>query len=102
MQLIKFSLGRGITSMSHLLTTKRSRKPSPVKTIQEHIWNIREYLKRNKRATRYHIQKRFGLGFGLMERLHPILVHEYDYEISWYSKKQEYIWIADIKQEILT
>jgi len=34
-------------------------------------------------------------------RLHRILVNEYDYEISWNSKKQEYIWIADIKQEQL-
>ncbi len=100
MKLIKFSLGRGITNMSFLVTTKR-RKVSPVKTIQEHIWNIREYLKRNKRATQYSIQKRFDFGCGIMERLHRILVREYDYEVSWNSKKQEYIWIADIKQEQL-
>ena len=87
--------------MSYLLTTKRSRNPSPVQTIQERLWKVRDYVKRNKTATRYHIQKRFGWGFGIIERLHPILVHEYDYEISWNSKKQEYIWIGDIKQEQL-
>ena len=100
MKLIKFSLGRGITNMS-MLVTKRSRKPSPVQTMQERLWNVREYIKRNKRATRYHIQKRFDWGCGIMERLHRILIREYDYEISWNSKKQEYIWIADIKQEQL-
>ena len=87
--------------MSMLLTTKRSRKPSPVQTMQERLWKVREYLKRNKRATRYHIQKDFGWGDGIIERLHRVLIREYDYEVSWNSKKQEYIWIADIKQEIL-
>ena len=101
MKLIKFSLGRGITNMSMMLRTKRSRKPSPVQTIQERLWNVREYLKRNKRATRYNIQKDFGWGDGIIERLHRILVNEYDYEISWNSKKQEYVWVADITQEKL-
>jgi len=40
-------------------------------------------------------------GDGIIERLHRTLIREYDYEISWNSKKQEYIWIADIKQEQL-
>ena len=87
--------------MSFLLPTKRTRKPSPVQTLQERIWKVRDYVKRNKRCTRYHIQKQFGWGCGIMERLHRILIHEYDYEMSWNSKKQEYIWIADIKQEQL-
>ena len=87
--------------MSFLVTTKRSRKPSPVQTTKERLWKIRDYLKRNKRATRFHLQEQFGWGCGIMERLHRILVTEYDYEISWNSKKQEYIWIADTKQEIL-
>ena len=100
MKLITLSLGRGITNMSWLVT-KRTSKSSPVQTTQERLWKIRDYLKRNKRATRYHLQKQFGWGCGIMERLHRILINEYDYEISWNSKKQEYIWIADIKQEVL-
>lgn len=87
--------------MSFLVTTKRSRKHSPVQTKKERLWKVRDYLKRNKRATRYHIQTQFGWGDGIIERLHPVLVREYDYEICWNSKKQEYIWIADIKQEQL-
>lgn len=83
------------------LVTKRSKKPSPIQTTQERLWKIRDYLKRNKRATRYDLQKQFGWGCGIMERLHRILINEYDYEISWNSKKQEYTWIADIKQEQL-
>jgi len=94
-------LGRGITNLSYLITTKRCRKPSPVQTTQERLWKFREYLKRNKRATRFNIQKDFGWGDGIIERLHRILIREYDYEISWNSKRQEYIWIADIKQEQL-
>jgi len=101
MKLIKFSLGRGITNMSFLVTTKRSRNPSPVQTKKERLWKARDYLRRNKRATRYHLQEQFGWGDGVIERLHRVLVHEYDYEVSWNSKKQEYIWIADIKQEQL-
>jgi len=100
MKLIKFSLGRGITNMSYLVSTKRC-KVSSVQTLQERLWKIRDYLKRNKRATRYHLQKQFGLGCGIMDRLHRILISEYDYEISWNSNKQEYIWIADTKQEVL-
>jgi len=100
MKLITLSLGRGIINMSMLLRTKRC-KTSPVQTLQERLWNVRDYIKRNKTATRYHIQKRFGYGDGIVERLHRILIHEYDYEISWNSKKQEYTWIADIKQEKL-
>jgi len=100
MKLITLSLGRGITNMS-MLVAKRSRKPSPIQTLQERLWNVREYIKRNKRSKRFNIQKDFGWGDGVIERLHRILIHEYDYEISWNSKKQEYIWIADIKQEKL-
>jgi len=87
--------------MSMLLTTKRSGKPSPVQTTQVRLWKFREYLKRNKRAKRFNIQKDFGWGDGIIERLHRILIREYDYEISWNSKKQEYHWIADIQQEKL-
>ena len=87
--------------MSMLLVNKRSKKPSPVQTIQERLWKAREYIKRNKRATRYHIQKRFDWGDGKMDRLHRVLVREYDYEVSWNSKKQEYIWIAETIQEQL-
>ena len=102
MKLIKFSLGRGITNMSFLLPTKRSRKPSPVQTKKERLWKIRDYLKRNKRATRYSLETFFDWGGdGVWDRLHRVLVREYDYEVSWNSKRQEYIWIADIKQEQL-
>ena len=83
------------------LVTKRTSKPSPVQTTKERLWKARDYLKRNKRASRYHMQEQFGWGDGIMERLHKILIREYDYEITWNSKRQEYNWIADTKQEAL-
>jgi len=102
MQLKKISLGRGITNMSLYVgrvRTKRSRKPNPVISIEERVSYFRELVAKCGKLTRYGIQKHFGWGDGIMNSVHNIIKSVYDDEISWNSKKQEYIWIANQKEQ---
>jgi len=86
--------------MYGLLRTKRTKK-SPVQTKQERLYKFREYVKENKVASRYNIQKQFRWGDGVMERLHPVILSEYDYEVSWNAKARVYSWVGDFQQETL-
>ena len=109
MILKNIALGRGIIEMSSLLVNqsnvplrqKRSYKPNPVMTKEERLANIRDLVEKLGQVTRYGIQKQFGWGDGIMERLHRDLITIFVDEISWNSKKQTYYWIANIKQETL-
>jgi len=108
MKIKKFSLGRGLIEMSSLLVNqanvplkqKRRCKPNPVMTEEERLRDLRAFIEKLGRVTRYGIKKHFGWGNGIVERLHRDLMTVFDDEISWDPKKQTYYWIANQKEQL--
>jgi len=112
----KFVLGRCLVEMSQDLNLqlqrellrpqtqvkqKRRLKPNPVISTEQRISELRSLIEQCSNITRYGIQKHFGWGCGVMERVHRALMSMFSDEISWNPKRQTYYWIANIKQEKL-
>ena len=100
------SLGRCLVDMSFLspqtqVKQKRRLKPNPVITTEQRISELRSLIEQCGKITRYGIQKHFGWGCGVMERVHRALMSMFSDEVSWSPKTQTYYWIANLKQQTL-
>jgi len=88
-------------SPQHQVKHKRRLKPNPVITIEQRVSEVRSLIEQCSKITRYGIQKQFGWGCGVMDRVHRALMSMFRDEISWSSKSQTYYWVANLKQEKL-
>ena len=80
---------------------KRRLKPSPVKSTEQRVSELRSLIEQCGSITRYGIKKHFSWGCGIMERVHRDLMSMFSDEISWNPKLQTYYWIANLKQQTL-
>ena len=112
MKIKNFSLGRCLIELSQDLTLqlerellrpqtqvkqKRRLKPNPVISTEQRISELRSLIEQCGKITRYGIQKQFGWGCGIMERVHRALMSMFSDEVSWNPKKQTYYWIENPK-----